>query len=188
MATPTRKNLFKLIEQRVIAGERKADIYAPYAKLSEAKRVARVLAQVPTPHRRAQFKRLNQLLMMVVALLALIKALSVLLIVRKAAIADGALLILLAPVLNIILIWVIGQFRGVGYTLTVVLGFTALSHIMQGFTQGANGYMLSMNVINLFGVLSSMVLAFILLKNLLPYTSFFLSPKKGPSGEPIFED
>lgn len=188
MTVPAKKSLYKLLEQRVIAGEKKADIYAPFARMPEAKRVARILAQIPTPQRRVQFKRLNQILMIVIAVLALIKALSVFLYVHQNAMPYGGLYILMAPILNIVLIWVVGKYRGIGYLLIVLLGITALSNVMQSFGLQLSGLGSLINIINLFGVLTSMVLSLILLKNLLPQTSFLLAPKKDAQGNPTFEE
>ncbi|WP_131911536.1 hypothetical protein [Celerinatantimonas diazotrophica] len=188
MTVPAKKSLYKLLEERVIAGEKKADIYAPFARMPEAKRVARILAQIPTPQRRAQFKRLNQILMVVIAVLALIKALSVFLYVHQNAMPYGGLYILMAPILNIVLIWVIGKYRGIGYLLIVLLGITALSNVIQSFALQFSGLGSFINVINLFGVIASMALSLILLKNLLPQTNFLLAPKKDAQGNPTFEE
>lgn len=188
MTVPAKKSLYKLLEQRVISGEKKADIYAPFARMPEAKRVARILAQIPTPQRRVQFKRLNQILMMVIAVLALIKSLSVFLYVHQNAMPYGGLYILMAPLLNIVLIWVVGKYRGIGYLLIVLLGITALSNVMQGFALQLSGLGSVINIINLFGVITSMALSLILLKNLLPQTNFLLAPKKDAQGNPTFEE
>lgn len=188
MTSQKSKKLYLQIENQVLAGEDKTAIYQQYATTPLAKRVARILAQIPTVKRRVQCQRINQLLMIVVALLALVKAVSVMLYLRQHAVAHGALLILIAPMINILLIWTISKYRGVGYLLILLLSISGLSRVFQTFGVGLSGVSWLLNMINLLGVISSVVLAIVLLRFLLPQTSFFLSPKKDASGRPLFEE
>ena len=59
MTKDERKQLYKKMEQRILAGERKSDLYAEYPDEQDAKLVARVLAQIPTAERRKQYHVLN---------------------------------------------------------------------------------------------------------------------------------
>ena len=182
-----RKQLYKVIEKRVLAGELKAAIYADYSDELDAKLVARVLAQIPTPERRKQFSLLNWVLIVAIGILAAIKLLVVTLLVLT-EIPKGAVLILLAPLINILLIWAVAKFRGVGYLLVVAFGLTGLSKVIEGFEKGSHPIDLVINSASLVCVLVSIALAAVLMKKLLPQTSFFLTPKKNQAGHPIFEE
>ena len=182
-----RKQLYKALEKRVLAGERKSAIYAEYPDEQDAKLVARVLAQIPTQERRKQFSLLNWILITAIGILAVIKLLVVTLLVLT-EIPKGAILILLTPAINIFLIWAIAKFKGVGYLLVIAFGLTGLSKVMEGFEQGSHPLDLAINTTSLVCVAVSIVIAFVLMKKLLPQTSFFLTPKKDDSGNPVFEE
>jgi hypothetical protein len=182
-----RKQLYKAIENRVLAGEPKSAIYAEYPDEQDAKLVARVLAQIPTPERRKQFSLLNWILIIAIGILAAIKLLVVTLLVLT-EIPKGAVLILLAPAINIFLIWAVAKFKGVGYLLVIAFGLTGLSKVMEGFEKGAHPIDLAINATSLICVTVSIVIAFVLMKKLLPQTSLFLTPKKDESGNPVFEE
>jgi hypothetical protein len=182
-----RKQLYRAIEKRVLAGERKAEIYANYPEEQDAKLVARVLAQIPTPDRRKQFSLLNGILVSAIGILGAIKLLVVTLFVLT-EIPKGAFLILLAPAINILLIWAVAKFRGVGYLLVVAFGLTGLSKVMEGLEKGSHPIDLAINSVSMVCVLVSITLAAVLMKKLLPQTNFFLTPKKDQAGHPMFEE
>ena len=181
-----RKQLYRSIEKRVLSGERKADIYSEYPDEQDAKLVARVLAQIPVPERRKQFSLLNWILIVAIGILAAIKLLVVTLFVLS-EIPKGAVLILLAPAINIFLIWAVAKFKGFGYLLVIAFGLTGLSKVMEGFEKGSHPLDFSLNTVSLICVAASIAMAAVLMKNLLPQTSFFLTPKKDEAGNPIFE-
>ena len=182
-----RKQLYKTIETRVLAGERKAAIYAEHLDEQDAKLVARVLAQIPTAARRKRFRLLNWILVIVIGIMAAIKLLVVTLLVLT-EIPKGAVLILLAPAINIFLIWAVVKFKGFGYLLVLAFGLTGLSKVMEGFQKGAHPIDFAINLISLVCVSASIVIAFVLMKKLLPQTNLFLTPKKDETGKPIFEE
>jgi len=186
MTKDERKQLYKSIEKRVLAGEGKSEIYAEYPDGQDAKLVARVLAQIPTPARRKQFSLLNWTLIIAIGILAAIKLLVVTLLVLT-EIPMGAVLILLAPAINIFLMWAVAKFKGVGYLLVVAFGLTGLSKVMEGFEKGAHPIDFAINATSLLCVTVSIALAIVLMKKLLPQTSFFLTPKRDESGNPVFE-
>jgi len=182
-----KKHSYKAIEKRVLSGERKAEIYAEYPDEQDAKLVARVLAQIPTAARRKQFRLLNWILIVAIGILAAIKLLVVTLLVLT-QIPKGAVLILLAPVINIFLIWAIAKFRAVGYLLVVAFGLAGVTKVMDGFEKGSHITDFAINTISLICVVVSIAIAIVLMKKLLPQTSFFLSPKKDETGNPVFEE
>jgi hypothetical protein len=182
-----RKQLYKAIEKRVLAGERKSEIYAAYPDEQDARLVARVLAQIPTPERRKRFRLLNWALIVGIGILASIKLLVVTLLVLT-EIPKGAVLILLAPAINIFLMWAVAKFRGVGYLLVIAFGLTGASKVIEGLEKGSHPLDLALNVTSLACVAASIAIAFVLMKKLLPQTSLFLTPKKDETGSPVFEE
>ena len=182
-----RKALCKTLEQRVLSGERKAAIYADFPDEHDSKRVARVLAQIPTPGRREQFGSLNGVLVVAIGLLAAIKVLVVTLLVLT-EIPKGAVLILLAPAINVLLRWMVAKFRGIGYLVVIAFGLTSVSNMTEGFEKGSHPVDLAINTVSLSCVALSIVLASVLIKKLLPQTSFFLTPRKDAAGYPLFEE
>ncbi len=182
-----RKQLYKAIEKRVFAGEQKSVIYAEYPDKQDARLVARVLAQIPTPERCKQFSFLNWVLIVAIGILAAIKLLVVTLLVLT-EMPEGAVLILLAPAINIFLIWAVAKFKGVGYLLVIAFGLTGLSKVLEGFEKGSHPLDLAINTTSLICVTVSIVIAFVLLKKLLPQTTLFLTSKTDASGNPVFEE
>ena len=98
------------------------------------------------------------------------------------------LFVVLAPVINIFLMWAVAKFKGVGYLLVIAFGLTGLSKVMEGFEKGSHRIDLAINTTSLVCVAVSIVIAFVLMKKLLPQTSLFLTPKKDDSGNPVFEE
>jgi len=182
-----RKQLYKAIETRVLSGECKSEIYAGYPDEQDARLVARVLAQIPTPARRKQFRLLNWVLIVSIGVLAAIKLLIVTLLVLT-EIPKGAALILLAPVINIFLIWVVAKFRGFGYLLVVAFGLTGVSNVIESFEKGLHPIDFAINAVSLICVVASIIIAVVLMKKLLPQTSFLLTPKRDETGNPLFEE
>ena len=181
-----RKNLYKNIERRILDGVHKQDIYAEYSDERDSRLVARILANIPTAQRRIQFRFLNWILVVTIGILAAIKLLVVTLFVLT-EIPQGALLILLAPAINILLIWMVVRFKGVGYLLTIAFSLSGLSRVMEGFEMGLGPIDLTINSISLVCVATAIIIAAVLMRKLLPQTSFFLTPKRDGIGNPIFE-
>ena len=183
------KKLYGVLEGRVLAGERKADIYAGYLDAADAARCAKVLAQIPTPSRRSRFRLLNWILVADLGVLALIKLFVMTLFVLT-QIPKGFVLILIAPLINIWIMWMVAQFRAIGYLLVIAFGFTGLSKVMEGFQKSVDSLDMTLNSINLVCVVSAMVIAGILMRKLLPNTSFLLRPKTKTDGteRPQFEE
>lgn len=71
MSKINRKGLYQALENRILAGERKADIYAEFADDLDARVVAHTLSQIPTSRRRKDAKILNRTLVILLGLLAL---------------------------------------------------------------------------------------------------------------------
>lgn len=182
-----RKQLYKAIERRVLSGESKTEIYAGYPEEQDAKLVARILAQIPTPGRRKQFGLLNWILIVALGILAVIK-LGVVTLLVLTEIPKAAVLILLAPAINIFLIWVIAKFRGFGYLFVVAFGLTGVSKVVEGFEQGSHPVDIAINTASLICVVLAMTLAVILMRKLLPQTTFLLTPRKDAEGNPQFEE
>ncbi len=187
MNKPETKLLYATLERRILAGERKADIYATCLDETEAKRCAKLLAQIPTPARRSQYRLLNGIIVADIAVLALIKLLVVSLVVLT-EIPKGFLLILLAPLINLFILWQVAKFRAIGYLLVIAFGLTGLSRVIEGFQKSMDGLDLALNSVSLACVVSAMILAFLLMRKLLPQTSLLLNPKTDSAGRPQFEN
>jgi hypothetical protein len=186
MSKDERKQLYKKMEQRILAGERKSDLFAEHPDEKDAKFVARVLAQIPTAERRKQYYALNWVLIIALGILGCIKFLVVTLLVLT-EIPKGAVLILLAPVINVLLIWMVAKFKGVGYLLVVGFAITGASRVLEGFEKSSHPIDIALNSVNLLCVVASITIAVVLMKKLLPQTRFFLTPKKDAAGNPLFE-
>jgi hypothetical protein len=184
-----RKQLYNNIEKRILAGEHKSKIYAEYPDEQDSKLVARLLVQIPTPARRKQFSLLNWILVVAIGILTAINLVVITLLVLTET-PKGVVLILIVPtIINIYLIWAIAKFRGVGYVLVIVFGLNGLSNTMEGFgVETIHHVAFAINVIGFVCIIASIVIAFVLMKKLLPQTIFWLTPKKDESGRPIFEE
>lgn len=181
------KKLFGVLEERVLAGERKADIYAAYLDEADATRCAKVLAQIPTPSRRTQFRVLNWILVADLGILALIKLFVVTLFVLT-QIPKGFVLIFIAPLINIWIMWMVARFRAIGYLLVIAFGLTGLSKVIEGFQKSVDAVDMTLNSVSLLCVVSAMLIAGILMRKLLPKTSFLLRAKTDNTGRPQFEE
>jgi hypothetical protein len=181
------QRLYDALERRILAGERKADIYATYFDETDAARCAKTLAQIPTPDRRRRYRLLNWLLVADIAVLALIKLFVFTLFVLT-EIPKGFLLILIAPLINIWIMWLVAKFRAVGYLLVIAFGLTGLSKVMEGFQRSVDRVDLSLNAVSLVCVVTAMMLAGFLMRKLLPQTGIFLRPRTDSAGQPQFEN
>jgi hypothetical protein len=96
------------------------------------------------------------------------------------------LIILIAPLINVGLMWLVAKYKGIGYLLTVALGLSGFSKVSEGFKAGAHPVDTILNAINLVTIIACIVLGLHLWKGLLPNTTFFMSPKRDDRGQPIF--
>lgn len=181
------KKLYGVLEGRVLAGERKANIYAEHLDVADAARCAKVLAQIPIPSRRRRYRVWNWILVADLGLLALIKLFIVTLLVLS-QIPKGFVLILIAPLINIWVMWMVAKFRAIGYLLVIAFGFTGLSKVMEGFQKSVDSLDMTLNSVSLVSVVSAIVIAGILMRKLLPNTGFLLRPKTDGTGRPQFEE
>ena len=124
---------------------------------------------------------------MAIGVLAVIKLLIVTILVLT-EIPKGAVLILLAPAINVLLMWMVAKFRGAGYLLVIALGLTGLSKVLEGFEKGAHPIDFVINTISLVCVAASIAIAGVLMRKLLPQTNLLLTPKKDGAGKPVFEE
>ncbi len=188
MSKAERKQLYSTIEKRILAGERKSKIYAEYTDEQDSKLAARLLALIPTPMRRKQFTLLNWILIVCLGILTFIKIIVFALFVLN-EFPEGALFILIVPVINIYMMWLVAKFRGIGYLLVIVLGMNGLFSIMEEF-EAEIIYPSDFAVIavSIVLVITSIVISFVLMNKLLPQTNFCLTPKKDKTGRPIFEE
>ena len=182
-----RKGLFKAFEARVLAGKSKSTIYGEYLEEGDARLVARVLAQIPTASRRQRVRHLNWVLLALLSLLALIK-LFVVAITVLAEIPKAFILILIAPAINLFVIWLVAKYRAVGYLLVIGFGCTGISKVLEALHKSGESFDVAVNSISLVCIVVSMALAAVIMRKLLPQTTFFMFPKKDASGEPVFED
>lgn len=180
-----RKGLYQALENRILAGERKADIYAEFADELDASLVANTLSQIPTSRRRQDAKILNRTLVILLGLLALGKVLVAAILVRDTP--KLAWLILLAPALNVLMMLLVEQFRGLGYMLVIGFGGASIGKAAQNLGRVATPREFGFVVLDLVAILICVILAWTLRKQLLPETGWS-GPTKDASGRPIFED
>jgi hypothetical protein len=180
-----RKGLNHRLEQRILDGERKADIYAEYPEGPDAILVAKVLAQIPTFERREQFKALNWVLIFGLGVLTTIKVLAVSLFVMT-EMPKAVWLILLAPAINLFLIWMVARFQGAGYLLVIGFGAMGISKAAEGLSKASGPIEFILGAFNIACVIACIILAAYLRKKLLPQTGF-TGPHKDAAGRPVFE-
>lgn len=182
-----RRQLYKTLEKRIISGESKSKIYAEYTDAKDAKLVAKIMALMPTAVRRKQFKRLNWSLVAILGILTVIKIAVVTLLVLT-EIPNGAIIIFIAPIINLVLIWAVAKFQGFGYLIVIAISINGIAKLTEVLTKNTHPIDLTINITNLVLSLASIIIAAILMKKLLPQTTLFLTPKKDDAGNPIFED
>jgi hypothetical protein len=182
MNNKERKQLQKKFEQRILAGQHKADIYAEYPDPKDAKIVTMVLSRIPIPKYREKFRVLNWVLVAIIGLLTVLKLLAVLSFVLTEMPQAGILMLLVMPIINIFVLWMLVKFDVTGYLCVIILGLNTLFKMVTGSEPIDNLF----SIIAAGIIIASIALAFILLKVLLPQSNFIV-PKKDAEGRPIFE-
>ena len=179
---------FNEIEKRILAGERKAEIYAGFAGNPDAERCASVLAQIPTPAQRRRYSWLNWIFIAILAIMAALKTLGAAAIILS-SMPKAFLLILIMPLINIWMIWLAAKFRALGYLLTICFCIISLSKL-DWLNAGKSAFAIAAIAVNAVLLLAAMAIAWALLRKLLPQTKlgFALRPKTDSAGNPQFEE
>lgn len=177
-----RKVISKAIRERLAAGEKKTAIFAYLQSEFNADDISsRFLAQWPYPAEREKNKAMNHVLLAILALVAIVKIASAgIYIWHKIPMAIP--MIFLVPLINIILIYQVARFNGMGYTLTILLGGAGVFKIWENGPETPSiEYMATTSALSAL-LLISVVLAEILRRRLLPNSTFFMRPKKNEDG------
>lgn len=183
-----RKQLYTVLEKRILAGESKSKIYAEYPDDKDSQLVARLLAQIPTSARRKQFSLLNQTLIVTIGIMTCVKLIIIALLVLLEMSKRDTLFFAVSLSINIYLIWAVAKFRGASYLLVVGFGIKGLSNIMEDFEEETNILVFAVDSVNFICITAAIALALVLMKKLLPQSTCFFFPKKDKSGNPVFED
>ncbi len=177
-----RKVISKIIREHLADGEKKDDIFAYLQSEFNATDISsRFLAQWPYPAEREKQKSLNNILLIALIIIAIVKiASSALFIWQKIPMALP--MIVLVPLINIILIYSVARFNGMGYTLKVLLCGAGVFKMWENFPESPSIEYIAINSSLSALLLASVVLAEILRRRLLPNSTFFMRPKKNEDG------
>jgi hypothetical protein len=181
-----RKEINKVIQERLAEGRSKADIFKHLqTKFDDDKLSARLLAIQPSLELRHKYRHLNHTLLAVLVIITITKVLIAGLFILS-EVPKAIPLLFLMPVLNIILIYLVAKFSAIGYVLTVLFGLIGLSQIWYELPIVPVLADIITSTVLSVPVLVTMVLAIILCWRLLPNTSLFLRPRKDKAGQYIF--
>jgi len=193
-----KKEIRKAIRERLASGETKADIFKYLqTQFNNDDFSARLLTISPYPAQCQRCRKLNYALIAILVVIAIAKVLFAGLFILS-EIPKAIPLLLIVPLINIYLIYLVAKFNISGYMLIVLFGWLALTDIVVGLCDtmaGLTDAPLPPNIITVYIiitavmfllVLAAIVLAVVLPRRLLPNTTFFLRPKKNEAGEYIF--
>jgi hypothetical protein len=171
-----RSELFKEVQTRLNAGERKEQIYNELKEKYPAPSVERSLAQWPYPETKQANSHINRMLLMVWSILLALKIVQ--LIHAAPAVPPGAWpVLLLGVLLSVYVLYGIKNCNLISYLLVLVLGLSTLLKV-----RTLSGPALPVLAITL----TVMALAWIQKTRLFPNVSLLLRHKKDSAGNIIF--
>ena len=188
MKRSEQRELQRTLEQRVLAGERKADLVGQAAADGEDWQTwARLVARIPTPARRRRWRWLNR------GLIALVAATAAVWAVGLAAIESGIWLAvaLVGPLLLASTLWGLAHCRGREYFAASGIAVVGLSVWLYTIAWRSPG-LAPPALIAGEAVLCALVIvvALLALRLLLPATTMWtdVKPKTDSAGQLIFEE
>ena len=187
----TTKEFLNGIRRRIAQGESKKDIYNQYTMTEWESCVTRFLPTQVSLRSRKKWRWLNNILLICLALLTVLKVLDMFFLTSDLGSNTGRCVVLLiAAAINIALIVAIARFSGIAYLIAICFTFKGITNIVEVIDKVSLSLDLgsAIFVLNAALVVSSLVLLLILYKVLLPNTNFLLQPKRNAAGNPIFDD
>jgi len=181
-----RKAISKIIRDRLADGENKEDIFAYLQSEFNATDISSgFLAQWPYPAERKKHTRLNNVLLIILVIIAIFKIVSSAMFIWQ-EIPKAIPMIVIIPLINIFLIYKVARFNGMGYTLTVLLSGAGGLKVWDDFPDSPTIEYIAINGILSALLLSSALLAEVQRRRLFPNSTFFMRPKKNEDGDYIF--
>jgi hypothetical protein len=178
-----RSDIYKEVQVRLNAGERKPQIYNELKEKHSGAAVERSLAQWPYPEDKEQNRYFNYTLLIITGFFALLKLLQIIVLFQTVG-ASEALSYLPVIVIPLIIypyvLYGIKNYNQIGYLLIILLGVQNLLRIVQA------GSFTSNIIILLTLSVAAIVLGWIQKKRLFPNTSVLLRYKKDRDGNIIF--
>ncbi len=184
--TNPRKEINKAIQERLAQGETKANIFKYLrGQFEDDNLSARLLALWPDLELRQKYRNLNRVLLAILVLITITKVLFAGLFILS-EIPFALPLLILVPLINIYLIWLVAKFNGLGYILMVPLGLGGLCKMLDELpNEPMLVDIITTSVLSVL-ILAAMVLAVILYRRLLPNTTLLMQPKKDEAEQYIF--
>jgi hypothetical protein len=175
-----RSEIFKEVQTRLNAGERKQQIYNELTGKYPAAAVERSLAQWPYPADKEKNRFLNVPLLIIVTVFALVKIVRMIAIFQTLEPGTAGMAIPVAALTVVIHLYIIyGVFNCnlIGYLLVLLMSAATL--LSARTVAGTNLLPLALSAV-------ALVLAWVQKKRLFPNTSWFLRHKKDSAGNIIF--
>jgi len=182
----TSKEISREVQEHLAEGQTKADIFKHLrTKFDDDKLSARFLALWPYPELRRKYRNLNRALIVLLVIVTVAKILFAGLFILS-EIPKAFPMLLIVPLINIFLIYLVVKFNGLGYTATALLGFAGLCQMWGSLSDEPLMLDIIINSVLSVIILAAIVLAVMLRRRLLPNSTFFLQPKKDEAGQYIF--
>lgn len=180
------KEISKVIRERLANGEKKADIFKYLqTQFGNDDLSARILAVSPYPDQCQKCRKLNHVLIATIVAVTIAKVLFAGLLILS-EIPKSIPLLLIVPLLNIYLIYLVAKFNILGYGLIVALGVLGLGNMVVELGNSPSLVNVIITAAISFLILAGIILAAVLCRRLLPNSTFFLRPRKNEAGEYIF--
>lgn len=182
----TRKEVVKDVDRRVNGGESKQSVYSAYSMTEWEMVAVRRLAMLVTLTSRKKWRKLNNVLVWLYSVMLAMNVIAVVGFLRCSSLPErfgGLIGGSIGIAVNILILVGLIRFNIISYYVLIIFGFNGISKLLNPLSEGDIPAMVTLCLI-----LTSIVLAIILFRKLLPNTSFLLKPKTDVLGCPIFEE
>ncbi|HIJ71975.1 MAG TPA: hypothetical protein HPP87_11530 [Planctomycetes bacterium] len=180
------KEINKVIRERLANGQNKAEIFN-YLKTKFDNDVlsARLLTISPYPQDCQKCRKLNKVLIAILVVITIAKVLFAAEFIML-RIPKAIPLLIIVPLINIYLIYLVAKFNILGYWLTVLFGLLGFCKIADGLGDAPSTVNIIIAAVMTLLMVTAIILSVVLYRRLLPNSSFFPRPKKKEAGEYIF--
>ena len=121
------KEVREIIEESRKSGKSDQQIYNELIRFGyDKKTIALLITGTATPERKAQFKTLNTILLVLLGLTVIMKLLSVFALTMETGEPLTKLLVLIVPLLNIYFMYEVAHYRAPAYRLIVILAIVGI--------------------------------------------------------------
>lgn len=182
----TKKEVLKNVVKRVDLGESKKSIYSAYAMTGWEPIVVKRLALSVTLTNRRKWRRLNNALVGLYAVMVVMNIVAIAGFLTCSSLPErlgGLIGGSIGITINILVLVGLIRYNIVSHYALIFLGLNGISKLLKPISEGDVSA-----VIMLCLLMSSIVLAVVLFRKLLPNTSFLLKPKTDVLGCPVFEE